>query len=124
DSLWDALTDPVAGCSMAMTAENLAERYEITRAEADAVAVRSQRLAHAAWEEGRFAREVVAVAIRGRRGEALFERDEHLRPDSTAEGLAKLKPYFREGGTVTAGNASGIGDGAAATVVASAEWAE
>jgi acetyl-CoA acyltransferase 2 len=123
DALWEALTDTVAGCSMAMTAENLAERYGITRVEADEYAVRSQRLAHEAWEGGRFASEVVPVAVSGRKGETLVDRDEHLRPDTTMEGLSRLRPYFREGGTVTAGNASGIGDGAAALVLASGDWA-
>jgi acetyl-CoA acyltransferase 2 len=124
DLLWEALTDPFAGCSMAMTAENLADRYGITREEVDAYALRSQRLAHQAWDEGRFASEIVPVPIRTRKGETLFDRDEHMRPETDAGSLAGLRPYFKEGGTVTAGNASGIGDGAAAMVVASARWAE
>lgn len=124
DLLWEALSDPIAGCSMAVTAENLAERYGITREEVDAYAARSQRLAHEAWEAGVFQDEIVPVTVRSRKGDTRFERDEHLRPDTTAEGLAKLRPYFREGGTVTAGNASGMGDGAAAMVVASETWAE
>jgi acetyl-CoA acyltransferase 2 len=124
DLLWEALTDTFAGCSMAMTAENLAERYGITREEVDEYALRSQRLAHEAWESGRFEREIVPVALKTRKGEQHFARDEHLRPETTAESLGRLKPYFKEGGTVTAGNASGIGDGAAAMVIASARWAE
>jgi acetyl-CoA acetyltransferase family protein len=124
DLLWEALTDTFAGCSMAMTAENLAERYGISREEVDAYALRSQRLAAEAWEEGRFASEIVPVTVKTRKGEQSFDRDEHLRPETTAEGLAKLRPYFKEGGTVTAGNASGIGDGAAALTIASAEWAQ
>jgi acetyl-CoA acyltransferase 2 len=124
DLLWEALTDSFAGCSMAMTAENLADRYGITREEVDAYAVRSQQLAGQAWDEGRFEREVVPVPIKSRKGERFFARDEHMRPDTTPEALAKLRPYFKEGGTVTAGNASGIGDGAAAVVIASARWAE
>jgi acetyl-CoA acyltransferase 2 len=124
DLLWEALTDPFAGCSMAMTAENLADRYAITREEVDAYALRSQRLAHEAWSEERFASEIVPVPIKTRKGETLFARDEHMRPETDAASLAKLRPYFKEGGTVTAGNASGIGDGAAAMVVASARWAE
>lgn len=124
DLLWEALTDTFAGCSMAMTAENLATRYGITREAVDEYAARSQRLAHEAWEEGRFAAEVVPVMLKSRKGEVAFERDEHMRPDTTAEALAKLRPYFKEGGTVTAGNASGIGDGAAALVISSAGWAE
>lgn len=123
DLLWEALTDSFAGCSMAMTAENLAQQYGISREEVDAFAARSQRLAHEAWKTGGFDDEIVPVTVRGRKGETLFERDEHLRPDTTEEGLAKLRPYFQEGGTVTAGNASGIGDGAAAVVISSASWA-
>lgn len=124
DLLWESLTDTFAGCSMAMTAENLADRYGITREEVDEYALRSQRLAGEAWDEGRFASEIVPVMIRTRKGETAFERDEHMRPDATSEALAKLKPYFKEGGTVTAGNASGIGDGAAALMISSAGWAE
>jgi acetyl-CoA acyltransferase 2 len=124
DLLWEALTDTFAGCSMAMTAENLAERYEIGREAVDEYALRSQRLARQAWDEGRFEREIVPVALRTRKGEQQFVRDEHLRPETTIESLGKLKPYFKEGGTVTAGNASGIGDGAAAVLISSARWAD
>jgi acetyl-CoA acyltransferase 2 len=124
DLLWEALTDSFVGCSMAMTAENLADRYGITREDVDAYALRSQQLAKKAWDEGRFDAEIVPVKVKTRKGEIEFAADEHMRPDTTAEALAKLKPYFKEGGTVTAGNASGIGDGAAAMVIASAEWAE
>ena len=108
---------------MAQTAENLAEEYGISRSEADEVAVRSQRLAAEAWDAGRYADEVVPVTV-GRKGrETSFDRDEHLRPDTTTEGLAKLRPHFKKDGLVTAGNASGIGDGAAALVLAGAEYA-
>ena len=124
DTLWDALLDSYCGLSMAETAEELADRYEVTREEADTVALRSQRRAAAALREGRFDEELAAVTLRGRKGEKLFQADEHLRPDTTAEGLAGLRPYFRKDGVVTAGNASGIGDGAASAVLASEEWAE
>lgn len=124
DVLWEALTDPFAGCSMAMTAENLADRYGISRDEVDEYALRSQQLAHQAWESGTFADEITPVTLKTRKGEQSFARDEHLRPETTLEALGKLRPYFKEGGTVTAGNASGIGDGAAALVIASASWAE
>jgi acetyl-CoA acyltransferase 2 len=124
DLLWEALTDTFAGCSMAMTAENLAERYGISREEVDEYALRSQQLAKQAWDERRFEREIVPVTIKSRKGEQQFAADEHMRPETTAESLAKLKPYFKEGGTVTAGNASGIGDGAAAMVISSSRWAE
>jgi acetyl-CoA acyltransferase 2 len=123
DLLWEALTDTFAGCSMAMTAENLADRYGITREDVDAYALRSQQMAHQAWEEGRKTNEIVPVKIKTRKGETAFQRDEHMRPETTTESLAKLRPYFKEGGTVTAGNASGIGDGAAAMLVSSAQWA-
>ncbi|MEX2583006.1 MAG: acetyl-CoA C-acetyltransferase [Gemmatimonadota bacterium] len=123
DMLWESLSDPFAGCSMAVTAENLAERYDLSRAEVDAYAARSQRLAHQAWEARAFDDEIVPVTIRGKKGEIRFDRDEHLRPDTTEESLGRLRPYFKEGGTVTAGNASGIGDGAAAMVVSSESWA-
>ncbi|MDT8436000.1 MAG: acetyl-CoA C-acyltransferase [Gemmatimonadota bacterium] len=124
DSLWEALTDTYCGFSMAQTAENLADEYDIPREEADAVALRSQRLAARAWEEGRLAEEVAPVVLKRRGREERFERDEHLRPDTTAEALAALRPYFRKDGLVTAGNASGIGDGAAALVIADAEFAD
>ena len=124
DLLWEALTDTFAGCSMAMTAENLADHYGISREDVDAFALRSQQLAHQAWQEGRFEKEVVPITLKTRKGETRFAADEHMRPETTAENLAKLKPYFKEGGTVTAGNASGIGDGAAAAVIASSAWAD
>ncbi|HET6233249.1 MAG TPA: acetyl-CoA C-acetyltransferase [Longimicrobiaceae bacterium] len=124
DLLWESLTDPFAGCSMAMTAENLSDHYGITREHVDEYALRSQRLAGQACEEKRFDAEMVPITIKSRKGETVFQCDEHMRPDTTPEQLAKLKPYFKEGGTVTAGNASGIGDGAAAVVIASAKWAD
>jgi acetyl-CoA acetyltransferase family protein len=123
DSLWEALSDPYCGFSMAQTAENLAEEYGITRQEVDEYALRSQQLAKAAWDGGRFDEEVMPVMV-GRKGkEVEFRVDEHMRPDTTLEGLAALRPYFKEDGLVTAGNASGIGDGAAALVVAAGEYA-
>ena len=123
DSLWEALTDTYCGFSMAQTAENLAEEYDITREEVDEYALRSQRLAAAAWDEGRLAEEVVPVSMVKRRKEVLFERDEHIRTDATLDGLMSLRPYFKQDGLVTAGNASGIGDGAASLVIADAEFA-
>ncbi len=124
DSLWQALLDTGCNLTMAQTAEELADRYGVTREEADAVALRSQQRAAAGWEQGHFAAEVAPVTLRTRKGEVEFGRDEHIRPDATAEGLAALRPYFRKDGLVTAGNASGIGDGAASCVLASAAWAE
>ncbi|HVE67868.1 MAG TPA: thiolase family protein [Solirubrobacteraceae bacterium] len=113
---------------MGETAENVAERYEVTRADQDAFAVESHRRAAAAWEAGTFSREVApleAPAVNGRRGEtALVEADEGVRPDTSLEQLAKLRPAFREGGTITAGNASQINDGAACLVVTSERGAQ
>lgn len=123
DVLWEALTDSHCGLSMAQTAEELADRYEVTREEADQVAVHSQRRAKAAWDAGRYEAEVAPVTVRTRKGESQFLIDEHMRPDTTMEDLGRLRPYFRKDGLVTAGNASGIGDGAASVVLAEGEWA-
>jgi acetyl-CoA C-acetyltransferase len=120
----DGFLDPLAGEAMGETAENLAERYAVTREEQDAFALQSQRRAAAAWDAGRFADEVVPVdTFDARRRTVTVERDEHPRADTTLEGLARLRPVFRDPGTVTAGNSSGICDGAAALVVMAAEAA-
>jgi acetyl-CoA acetyltransferase family protein len=125
DSLWESLKDPVAGLSMAETAENLAVQYKLERSCVDEFAHRSQMLAKQAWDSGVFADEVVPVSVKDKKGQVTqFSRDEHMRPDTTLEGLSKLKPYFRADGLVTAGNASGIGDGAAALVISSREYAK
>ncbi|GAB6933741.1 3-oxoadipyl-CoA thiolase [Calditerricola satsumensis] len=111
--------------SMGETAENVAERFGVTREEQDAFALESQRRAARAWEEGKFADEIVPVEVPAGRGETrLFARDEHLRPDTTLEKLAQLKPAFRPGGTVTAGNSSGINDGAASLLIMERKTAE
>jgi len=125
DSLWEALRDAHCGLSMAETAERLAERYHIGREAVDCFAARSQARAKAAWDGGAFADEVVPVTLTDRKTKqpVAWAADEHMRPDTTPEGLAKLPPYFRKDGVVTAGNASGIGDGAAALVVASETFA-
>jgi acetyl-CoA acetyltransferase family protein len=120
DSLWEGLRDSYCDCTMAMTAENGAARYGITRAEQDAYALRSQQLAAQAWADGRFSDEVVPVRIETRKGVEIVDRDDHLRPGTTIDTLAKLPPAFRKDGTVTAGNASGIVDGGAALILASA----
>ncbi len=124
DMLWQSLLDTQCDLTMAQTAEELAGRYKVTREEADQVAFDSQLRAKRAWDEGRFAAEIAPVTIRTRKGEKEFSTDEHMRPDTTMEALASLRPYFKKDGLVTAGNASGIGDGAAAAVIASADWAE
>ncbi len=105
--------------SMPETAENVAADYNISRADQDALAYRSQMRARAAQENGFFAREIVPVTIPGRRGDTVVDTDEHPRHDTTLEGLAKLRAAFRTPGTVTAGNASGVNDGAAALIIAS-----
>jgi acetyl-CoA acyltransferase 2 len=118
DWLWEGLNDPYAGCSMAITAENCADKYGISREDADQYALRSQQRAAQAWQTGVLAEEVVPVEIKGRKGVTLVERDDHLRPETTLEVLAKLPTAFKKDGVVTAGNASGIVDGAAALVIA------
>jgi len=122
DSLWEALRDTECGLSMAETAENLATRYALSRADVDAVALMSQQRARDAWASGGYADEIAPVPILNRKTKQAepWAADEHMRPDTTAEGLAKLAPYFRKDGVVTAGNASGICDGAAAVVLADA----
>jgi acetyl-CoA acetyltransferase family protein len=121
DYLWDALLDPYCGCTMAMTAENCAAKYGISREDQDGFALRSQQLAARAWNEGRFADEVVPVEIATRKGAQIVDRDDHMRPDTTMEILRKLPAAFKKDGTVTAGNASGIVDGGAALILASRE---
>lgn len=121
DSLMVALLDTYAGLYMAQTSDNLARKYEISREEQDQFALQSQQRAAAASEAGRLQEEIVAVPV-GRKGE-LITADDHMRPDTTPEVLAKLKPAFAKDGFVTAGNASGIVDGAAMVVVTSAEKA-
>jgi acetyl-CoA acetyltransferase family protein len=119
DTLWSALLDTHCGCTMAATAENCAVKYGISREEQDCYAIRSQRLADDAWNAGRLNDEVVPVEIKSRKGVEVFARDDHMRPDSTMEGLAKLPAAFSKNGCVTAGNASGIVDGGAALLLAS-----
>jgi acetyl-CoA acetyltransferase family protein len=119
DTLWSALLDTHCGCTMAGTAENCAAKYGVSREEQDRYALRSQQLADRAWKEGRFADEVVPVDIASRKGVERFAQDDHMRPDSTLDVLAKLPTAFSKNGCVTAGNASGIVDGAAALMLAS-----
>ncbi|MBC7635204.1 MAG: acetyl-CoA C-acetyltransferase [Acetobacteraceae bacterium] len=115
DGLWDAFH----GYHMGTTAENVARAYQITREEQDEFAVASQNKASAAQKAGRFADEIVAVTIKGRKGDIIVDQDEYIRHDSSIEAMAKLRPAFSKDGTVTAGNASGINDGAAALVIMS-----
>ena len=118
DGLWDAFN----GYHMGNTAENVAQKFQITREDQDAFALASQQKAAAAQAAGKFKDEIAPVTVKGRRGDTVVEADEYLKPDTTLEALAKLRPAFvRDGGTVTAGNASGINDGAAALVLMSAD---
>ena len=119
DAMLGALHDPFEGFHMGVTAENVAERCGISREEQDAVAAESQKRAAAAIAAGYFKEQIVPVEIKTRKGTVVFDTDEHVRGDTTAESLAGLKPVFKKDGTVTAGNASGINDGAAAVVLAS-----
>jgi acetyl-CoA acetyltransferase family protein len=121
DYLWEALVDPYCGCTMAMTAENCAAKYGITREQQDCYALRSQQLADKATREGRLVEEIVPVEIKTKKGVQMVDRDDHMRPETTLDVLAKLPPAFKKDGTVTASNASGIVDGGAALILASRE---
>lgn len=120
DGLWESFND----YHMGITAENIAEQWNISREDQDAFSVRSQQLAEKAIKEGKFKDEIVPVVIKNRKGDIVFDTDEYPRFGATVEGLAKLKPAFKKDGTVTAGNASGINDGAAALVIMSADKAK
>jgi acetyl-CoA C-acetyltransferase len=123
DSMLATLTDPFGAGHMGITAENLATKWGITREEQDALAVESHRRAAAAIAEGRFKEQTVPVVKKSRKGEVTFETDEHVKADTTMESLAKLRPAFKKDGSVTAGNASGINDGAAFFVLGDASVA-
>lgn len=124
--MWDGLDirDTYAGCSMGETAENLREKYNITREEQDQFALESQQKAKVAQDKGYLSEEIVPIDIKEKKGVKTIDRDEHARGDTTLEGLAKLKPAFRKDGSVTAGNACGIVDGAAALIVTKEKTAE
>jgi acetyl-CoA C-acetyltransferase/acetyl-CoA acyltransferase 2 len=124
DYLTAALTDSYTGMPMAITAENLAEKYQISRAEVDAFALMSQQRASQAWERGDFSKEVISMSVGSAKAPKVFNKDEHIRPETTLEGLAKLSPLFKEKGTVTAGTASGICDGAASLILCKRSFAE
>ncbi|MDP5277376.1 acetyl-CoA C-acetyltransferase [Sphingomonas sp. DG1-23] len=120
----DGLTDVFNGYHMGITAENLAEQYQVTRGEQDAFAVASQNKAEAARAAGKFKDEIAPVTVKGRKGDTVVSDDEYIRAGATVEGVAGLRPAFKKDGTVTAANASGLNDGAAALVVMSREEAE
>ncbi len=121
DTLWSSLYDPHAGCAMAITAENLAAKHQISREACDEYALRSQKTWDAAQKAGGFEQEMAPVELKTRKGTELFSVDEHPRPETTPEALAKLPPVFKKDGVVSAGNASGICDGAGALVIASGD---
>jgi acetyl-CoA C-acetyltransferase len=123
DMMVAALNDPFGAGHMGITAENLAEKWNLSREEQDALSVESHRRAALAIEEGRFKSQIVPITMKTRKGEVVFDTDEHVRPGTTLETLGKMRPAFKKDGTVTAGNASGINDGAAFFVLASAEAA-
>ncbi len=118
DMLTATLTDQYTGAGMGMTAEKLAEQYSISREDQDAFAVESHQRAARARENGIFAEEIVGVEVKNRKGSIVVDQDEHIKPEASTEALAKLRPAFKKDGTVTAGNASGINDGAASVVIA------
>lgn len=124
DAMVSVLTDPFGAGHMGITAENLAEKWEISREEQDEFAAESQRRAAIAIEEGRFKSQIVPITLKSRKGDTIFDTDEHPKPGTTAEKLAAMRPAFKKDGTVTAGNASGINDGAAFLVLADAETAK
>jgi acetyl-CoA C-acetyltransferase len=124
DAMVGALTDPFDHCHMAVTAENVAAEYGVSRADQDALAAESHRRAAFATEQGYFAEQMTPIEVTTRKGSTTFAADEHIRPGVTAEDLAKLRPAFDKNGSVTAGNASGVNDAAAAVVLASAAYAD
>ena len=123
DMMTGALHDPFGHGHMGVTAENVAAKWKITRDEQDAFAVESHKRAAKARAEGRFKDQILGIEIESKKGKILFDRDEHIREDATPEGMRGLKPVFKKDGSVTAGNASGINDGAAALVLADAKIA-
>src|SRR5919199_1403013 len=126
EALWEGLKAPAAGRGMAETAEKLAEQYKLDRGCVDEYALRSQQMAKMAWDNGVYTDEVIGIPVKNPKTRQIeeFRRDEHMRPETTLEALTKLKPVFKADGVVTAGNASGIGDGAGAMVISSAEYAK
>ncbi|MDB5687478.1 MAG: acetyl-CoA acetyltransferase [Rhizorhabdus sp.] len=124
DALLETLNDPFGGFHMGVTAENVAKKYDISRDAQDALAVQGHQRAAAAIADGRFKDQILPIELKTRKGTTVFDTDEHVRADTTLESLAKLRPAFDKEGSVTAGNASGINDGAAAVVLATREVAD
>ena len=124
DAMNAALHDPFHACHMGITAENIADKYSISREDQDALAVESHKRAANAIDQGYFKEQITAVELKSRKGTTIFDTDEHVRRDASIEGMAKLSTVFKDDGSVTAGNASGINDGAAALTLAEASYAE
>ena len=124
DMMVGALTDPFDDCHMGVTAENVAGKWGISREDQDALAVQSHQRAAKATAEGYFKEQILPIELKSRKGTITFDTDEHIRPDASVEGMAKLRPVYDKSGSVTAGNAAGINDAAAAVVLADAGWAE
>ncbi len=124
DALTHGLSDAIGGYHMGITAENVAERHQVTRGDMDALAATSHQRAARATAEGRFKEQILPIEIKTRKGVTVFDTDEHVRADTTAETLGAMKPAFKKDGTVTAGNASGINDAAAAVVLATGDEVE
>jgi acetyl-CoA C-acetyltransferase len=124
DMMVGALTDPFDDCHMGVTAENVAGKWGISREDQDALAVQSHQRAARATAEGYFKEQILPIELKSRKGTTTFDTDEHIRADATIEGMAKLRPVFDKNGSVTAGNAAGINDAAAAVVLADADYAE
>lgn len=124
DSMWDSLTNLGVGPAMGITAENVADMYDITREEMDAYSLRSQQRAVAAIDGGKFTEEIIPVTVSSRKGDSVYTTDEYPKRNATLEGLAKLKPAFKEGGKVTAGNASGMNDAASGVILMEEELAK
>lgn len=123
DSMWDSLTNLGIGPAMGITAENVADRYGLSREELDAYALQSQQRAVAAIDNGKFKEEIIPITIKNKKGEQVFDTDEHPRRDASLEKLAKLKPTFKEDGKVTAGNSSGMNDAASGVLLMDEETA-
>lgn len=124
DSMWDSLTNLGIGPAMGITAENVAERYNVTREDMDAYALRSQQRAVAAVDGGKFKDEIIPVTVHGKKEDVIYDTDEYPRRDASLEKLSKLKATFKEGGTVTAGNASGMNDAASGVILMSEDKAK
>ncbi|MCU6762297.1 Acetyl-CoA acetyltransferase [uncultured Roseburia sp.] len=124
DSMWDSLTNLGVGPAMGITAENVADKYDVTREQMDAYSLRSQKRAAAAMDAGKFEEEIIPVTVSTRKGETVFRTDEYPKRNATLEGLERLKPAFKEGGKVTAGNASGMNDAASGVILVEEEKAK